>query len=430
MAGEKIKLTIETIQKYSNTLNTASQNLGSACDDMYKSITGIKDQSFKSKIAEEEYYINIEDLNKKVPVFRDGVLKFSEFLLSQVIATYDDGEDKAKAILKNELDEAIKQLATIGMIGGATVDMTKISATAQGAISGEGWIKSDKINTEAFSDTGNLEFVTRDDGAVMITRNGVPIGFTTEAAMKPSESAESVATATTSVADEKVISQADYNDLPEEQRKIVDGEGYKVVSDSEFAKMSQGEGQSKAGSYDGSTSSNATNENFMNNQMMRNNPDVAKASKLASNTEGMGNNEAIIKARENGTLSPNESVVTSVAEEKIMSQSVYNKLRPEAQVSVDNSGYKVVSNSEYAKMSQGTGQNRADSYDRGVSSNTTNNTTTNTAEFDSNVFYNQNITSTNNQNPDAGSIIEAAFKLDNQKKDASSIAETAFKIDS
>lgn len=195
MAGDKIKLNVDLVKKYSNTLNTASENLGSVCTEMYNSITGIKDQSFKSQIAEAEYYNNIEDLNKKVPTFRDGVLKFSQFLLSQVIDTYDKGDEEIKEKLQNELDETIKQLATIGMIGGAAVDLTKISSTAQGALqaasSGEGWIESSKINKEAFTDTGNLEFVTRDDGSIMITRNGVPIGFTTEEGIIKNESTAS-----------------------------------------------------------------------------------------------------------------------------------------------------------------------------------------------------------------------------------------------
>lgn len=264
MAGDKIKLNVDLVKKYSNKLNTASENLGSVCTEMYNSITGIKDQSFKSQIAEAEYYNNIEDLNKKVPIFRDGVLKFSQFLLSQVIDTYGKGDEEIKEKLQNELDETIKQLATIGMIGGAAVDLTKISSTAQGALqaasSGEGWIESSKINTEAFTDTGNLEFVTRDDGSIMITRNGVPIGFTTEEGIIKNESTASeavVATESNTSSDsaEKYMSQSEYETLPEMQKQIVDKEGYKVVSDSEYVKMSQGTGQNKADSYDARISS-------------------------------------------------------------------------------------------------------------------------------------------------------------------------------
>lgn len=316
MAGDKIKLNVDLVKKYSNKLNTASENLGSVCTEMYNSITGIKDQSFKSQIAEAEYYNNIEDLNKKVPIFRDGVLKFSQFLLSQVIDTYGKGDEEIKEKLQNELDETIKQLATIGMIGGAAVDLTKISSTAQGALqaasSGEGWIESSKINKEAFTDTGNLEFVTRDDGSIMITRNGVPIGFTTEEGIIKNEStaSETVPTAeTNNTPATKYMSQEQYNTLSPAAQASVDREGYKIIpenakffSKSEYEKM--GLDQRAAIDRDGYKvvsdlelakieTARATGARSVS--------EIPKENNLAS-TEGMGNNEGIAKARENGTL--------------------------------------------------------------------------------------------------------------------------------
>lgn len=272
-SGDKKTLDIGEILTHSQTLNTASQSLTSICDNMYNTIISLEEnESFKSKFASAGYYEKFNTLNGQVPKFTEGVLKFSKFLSDYLIGNYQDTDDEMKSLIEATLNDSLSQLAAIGVLGG-TVDMTKISATAQGAISGEGWIDPGKINTEAFSDTGNLDFVTREDGSVMITRNGVPIGFTTEEALKPNESAA------TSVTDEKIISQADYDKLPDFQKQIVDSEGYKVVS--EYPKT-QGTGQDRADSYDGSASSNTTNEDFMDNQMMRNNPDIAKASELAS----------------------------------------------------------------------------------------------------------------------------------------------------
>ncbi len=265
MAEDKKILEVAEVLVHSQTLNTASQSLTDICNNMYDVITKLQEnQSFKSKLASGEYYSKFDRLNGQVPKFTEGVLKFSKFLSGYLLDSHQEMDENTKQMVEQTLEESLSQLAAVSILGGAAVDLTKISSTAQGALqaasSGEGWIESSKINTEAFMDTGNLEFVTRDDGSIMITRNGVPIGFTTEEGIIKNESTASEAVVVTesnnsSDSAEKYMSQSEYETLPEMQKQIVDKEGYKVVSDSEYVKMSQGTGQNKADSYDARISS-------------------------------------------------------------------------------------------------------------------------------------------------------------------------------
>ena len=178
MGGEKIKLNEAEILAYSQTLNAASQGISETCKKIYDTITRLQeDEAFKSKVAAVSYYEHIQELNAQVPKFTKGVLKFSQFLSGYLIENYTETDELAKQI-QEAFNDSVNQLAAIGLIGGV-VNIDKISSTAQGALNGN-FISSDKIYKEAFEDTGNLEFVIRDDGAILITRDGVPIGFTTQ----------------------------------------------------------------------------------------------------------------------------------------------------------------------------------------------------------------------------------------------------------
>jgi len=186
MNGEKIKLSESEILVHSQTLNIASQSITDTCKKIYDIITRLREEeAFKSNVASVRYYECIQELNAQVPKFTEGVLKFSQFLSGYLIENYKETDELAKQI-QESFDNSVSQLATIGLIGGV-VSIDKISSTAQGALNGN-FISSDKIYKEAFEDTGSLEFVTRDDGAIMITRDGVPIGFTTKEGISNSNS--------------------------------------------------------------------------------------------------------------------------------------------------------------------------------------------------------------------------------------------------
>lgn len=282
MAEDKKTLGVAEVLVHSQTLNTASQSLTDICNNMYDVITKLQEnQSFKSKLASGEYYSKFDRLNGQVPKFTEGVLKFSKFLSGYLLDAHQEMDENTKQMVEQTLEESLSQLAAVSVLGGAAVDMTMISSTAQGAISGEGWIESSKINTEAFTDTGNLEFVTRDDGSIMITRNGVPIGFTTEEGIIKNESTASetgITAEANNTSDTKYMSQSEFDKLPLEAQASVKNSGYEIVSDLEHAKI---ETARAAG--------------------VRSTGEIPKENNLAS-TEGMGNNESIAKARENGTL--------------------------------------------------------------------------------------------------------------------------------
>jgi len=256
MNGEKIKLSEAEILVHSQTLNEASQAIRDTCKKIYDVINRLQDEeAFKTKIAAVNYYARIQELNAQVPRFTEGVLKFSKFLSGYLIENYAETDELAKQI-QESFNDSVSQLAAIGLIGG-TVSIDKISSTAQGALNGN-FISSDKIYKEAFEDTGSLEFITREDGAIMITRDGVPIGFTTK-----------------------------------------DG-----ISNPEDSQVTQGTGQSRADAYDSRISSSAPQNGVdgTNPSGMGSDPRYQKSRPETPLTEGMGNNEAIIKAREDGIL--------------------------------------------------------------------------------------------------------------------------------
>ncbi len=243
MDGEKIKLSEAEILAHSETLNTAAQNINDTCKKLYSIITNLQEsEAFKSKEAAMNYYLRIQEINAVVPKFIEGILKFSQFLSGYLLENYRETDEMAKQI-QESFDESVNQLAAIGLIGGV-VNIGKISSTAQGALNGN-FISSDQIYKEAFEDTGNLEFVTRDDGAIMITRDGVPIGFTTK-----------------------------------------DG-----ISNPMSSKVSKPSGMGNDPRYQQLSPSG-----------MGDDPRYKNIRPETPLTEGMGNNEAIIKARENGRL--------------------------------------------------------------------------------------------------------------------------------
>lgn len=243
MNGEKVKLSETEILAHSQTLNTASQSINDTCKKIYDIITRLQeDEAFKSKDAAVNYYMRIQELNAQVPKFTEGVLKFSKFLSGYLIENYAETDELAKQI-QDSFNDSVNQLAMIGLIGGV-VSIDKISSTAQGALNGN-FISSDKIYKEAFEDTGSLEFVTREDGAIMITRDGVPIGFTTQ-----------------------------------------DG-----ISNPTTSEISKSAGMENDPRYKQSEPSG-----------MENDPRYKNIRPETPLTEGMGNNQSIIKARESGIL--------------------------------------------------------------------------------------------------------------------------------
>lgn len=252
MDGEKIKLSEAEILAHSETLNTAAQNINDTCKKLYGIITNLQEsEAFKSKEAAMNYYLRIQEINAVVPKFIEGILKFSQFLSGYLLENYRETDEMAKQI-QESFDESVNQLATIGLIGGV-VNIGKISSTAQGALNGN-FISSDQIYKEAFEDTGNLEFVTRDDGAIMITRDGVPIGFTTK----------------DGISNPRIGDDSKHEDSYSSQ--YPSGMG----NDPRYQQLSP------SGMGDDPRYKNIRPETPL--------------------TEGMGNNEAIIKARENGRL--------------------------------------------------------------------------------------------------------------------------------
>lgn len=243
MGSEKKVLTTAQVLNHSTTLNTASNNLKETCQKMYEIINTLKENAeFKSLIASSNYYEKITALNGQVPKFTEGVLTFSKFLSGYILENYAETDEMAKQA-QNSFNEAVMALTAAGTIGAAGIDLSKISTTAQGALSGN-FVSSDKINTAAFNDEGSLDFVTRDDGTVMITRNGVPIGFTTEDGVNNKVSdvaaenkvAESSKAGDINYKTDKLIPRKDWESLPEDKKYELENQGYKVDDRQEISK--------------------------------------------------------------------------------------------------------------------------------------------------------------------------------------------------
>ncbi len=270
MDGEKIKLSEAEILVHSETLNTAAQSINDTCKKIYNTITNLQEsEAFKSKEAAMNYYLRIQEINAIVPKFIEGILKFSKFLSGYLIENYAETDELSKQI-QESFNNSVEQLSAIGLIGGI-VSLDKISSTAQGALNGN-FINSDNIYKEAFQDTGSLEFVTRDDGAIMITRDGVPIGFTTK-----------------------------------------DGISNQTTSDTTDASLPSGMGNDPR--YQQAGPSGMGDDPRYKNTTKR--PETPL-------TEGMGNNEAILKAR-NDALSDSQKQYLDFQNSKIDSYETKNQ---------------------------------------------------------------------------------------------------------
>ena len=267
MAEDKIKLNEAEILVHSQTLNEAAQTLNDVCKNIFDTFTRLQESEiFKSRTASVSYYTIVQELNAQVPKFTEGILKFSKFLSGYLIENYAETDELAKQI-QESFNNSVEQLSAIGLIGGV-VSLDKISSTAQGALNGN-FINSDRIYKEAFQDTGHLEFVTRDDGAIMITRDGVPIGFTTK-----------------------------------------DGISSETASDTSTSAPS---GMGNDPRYQQSEPSG-----------MGNDPRYKNTRSETPLTEGMGNNEAIIKARE-AALSDSQKQYIDFQNSKIDSYETKNQ---------------------------------------------------------------------------------------------------------
>lgn len=177
-------LSIEGIVSNSTELNKVSTELNDICTGLYSTITGLRDAGqFVSVTASDSYFESIDNLNQMVPKFTEAILRFSRFLSDYVLQNYTEVDQDMKSKIETNLNESLEKLSAMGITdSGSTlssngVDYSKIASTAQGALNGD-FIDSSKVHKESFE--GELEFVTRDDGSVMITKNGVPIGFTTQ----------------------------------------------------------------------------------------------------------------------------------------------------------------------------------------------------------------------------------------------------------
>lgn len=192
-------LSIEGIVSNSSELNKVSTELNDICTGLYSTITSLRDAGhFLSVTASETYFESIDNLNQMVPKFTEAILRFSKFLSDYVLQNYTEVDEDMRNKIESNLNESLEKLTAMGIADSGTsggnssngIDYTKIASTAQGALNGD-FISSDKIHKEAFE--GELEFVTRDDGSVMITKDGVPIGFTTQEGSVPSSGGASSA---------------------------------------------------------------------------------------------------------------------------------------------------------------------------------------------------------------------------------------------
>ncbi len=179
MNGEK-SLSIEGLMSSSSDLNNASGQLSDTCSQMYSVITALREsETFKTVVASNEYFANIDELNAIVPKYEEAILKFSQFLSNYVLENYTETDEETKAKIESNLAESIAQLSALGLAeGSGSVDYSKISSTASGALAGD-FIDSSKIRKSAFED-GELEFITRPDGSVQIVKNGSVLGYTTQ----------------------------------------------------------------------------------------------------------------------------------------------------------------------------------------------------------------------------------------------------------
>jgi len=178
--NDKKTLTKEGLIENGTKLNHVSEQVSTICNDMYVQITKLRDNgSFQTiQDASIDYYSKIEELQKNVPKFTEAILKFSSFLSQYVIDHYQDLDEELRQKVETNLAEAIEKLG--GLETNQSVDYSKISATAQGALSGN-FIDSGKIKKSAFDNSdGELQFVTRPDGSVQIVRDGTILGYTTQ----------------------------------------------------------------------------------------------------------------------------------------------------------------------------------------------------------------------------------------------------------
>ncbi|MCI8588592.1 MAG: cell wall hydrolase [Bacilli bacterium] len=179
MDGQKT-LDIEGLISNSSELNRVSTDLNDICSGLYSTITTLRDNGqFISVTASGTYFESIDNLNQMVPKFTEAILKFSKFLSDYVLQNYTEMDEEIRSKVETNLSDSLAKLNSLalGSGTGASVDYTKIASTAQGALEGN-FIDDSKVHKESFE--GELEFVTRDDGSVVITKNGVPIGFTTQ----------------------------------------------------------------------------------------------------------------------------------------------------------------------------------------------------------------------------------------------------------
>ena len=173
-------LSIEGIVSNSSELNKVSTELNDICTGLYSTITSLRDAGhFLSVTASETYFESIDNLNQMVPKFTEAILRFSRFLSDYVLQNYTEVDEEIHSKIESNLAESLAGLTSLGVISATGIDYGKIASTAQGALNGD-FISSDKIYRKSFEQEGSLDFVTRDDGSIVITKDGVPIGFTTK----------------------------------------------------------------------------------------------------------------------------------------------------------------------------------------------------------------------------------------------------------
>lgn len=186
-------LDIEGIVSGSSSINQESSNLTEVCASLYSLVTSLREnEDFKTMVASSEYFGSIDILNQQVPRYAEALLQFSKFLSNYVLENYSDTDAEMKAKVEANLAEAIAKLGETDETVGTSVDYSKISTTAAGALSGD-FIDSSKIQKSTFED-GELEFITRPDGSVQIVKNGSVLGYTTQDGIGNAQTATSATT--------------------------------------------------------------------------------------------------------------------------------------------------------------------------------------------------------------------------------------------
>lgn len=82
--------------------------------------------------------------------------------------------DKANEINTNSTSESY---SNSGSIDPNTIDYSRISTNAEDALKGD-FINESNVKTEYFKDGGNITYQVRDDGSVLISKDGVAMGYT------------------------------------------------------------------------------------------------------------------------------------------------------------------------------------------------------------------------------------------------------------